>query len=203
MTIKCDIIEWKVDLMQKDLSGALEIRLPCHCHMIFNSEILHPTNPCSHEYSQPPEIRQILPPQFLKEEFLLTPQTNVTLKSFDLQFLNEESKNEQSAQTQERQPPQQQPRDESNKRPTQEEPHLGILWTLVIFQLVLITFIIVFGVYRYSKYKKEMTYSKERLVYNIYASPSDSNIPESTSNGSSGAYKVNSVTPIPDYMNHV
>jgi hypothetical protein len=211
-----------VDLNQ-NLSGALEIQLPCHCHIVYNSELLHPNEPCSHAFNKPPEIRQILPPQFLTQEFLSTPTgnyNNMTNDSFDVQYLqnkDDESKGHKSAQTQDFDSSTTQSSTTINKKQRSGDdddnddnngPHLGLLWTVVIFQLVLIMSIIVLGIYRYAKYKKELSYSKERLVYNIYASPSDSNVHESTSVGgsssgrTSGAYKL-TTTPLPDYMNRI
>lgn len=213
MSIKCEgsTAELKVDLGQ-EMSGALEIRLPCHCHLVFNSEILHPTSPCSQEFAKAPEIYQILPPQFLTQEYLSNANGNFTLKSFDLKILNEVINNEnngQSPQIQEQSnsttPPPTSSIDEKGKSSV-EGPSLALLWAVVIFQLILIMSILVFGIYRYAKFKREMSYSKERLVYNVYSSPSDVNLPESASaaRGGTGAYKVTTgPLPLPDYMNHV
>jgi hypothetical protein len=169
--------------------------------MIFNSEVLHPIKPCSEMLKDPPEIRQILLPQFIAED-VLTRNSSIFFSSFDSKFLKggadsmDEEKKEPFVQT-----PDVNAEGTRVKRVdsnNEDGPQLGILWALVILQMILICFILVFGLYRYSKYRQEMRYSKERLVYNIYASPSDTNLPETTS--SSNAYRVTSAE---HSMNHL
>jgi len=195
-TLKCEGTSYdiKVDLSQK-LTGGLQVTLPCRCQIVYNSEVLRPTSPCSEEANTFPEIRQILLPHFLRKEVLEKDKDllNVTVDSFDLGLLHssdEGKKNDDDNKIPD--PPttpsgssgdaqkQQGDKNESSLTTAQKlGPQLAVLWTIVILQLLLMIAVTVFGIHRYLKYKKEMSYSKERLVYNIYAPPSDPNLNES------------------------
>jgi len=163
--------------------GALEVKLPCECRLEFKSELFFTQSPCVPGVDSNPTIRHIAPVHFYQEETLSKAQSGGTDKIiFNLprsdNFFEPESIQRLDGTTQKR-VEEISSMDSSQARKTDEGPQLGALWFLVILQLIVIVVLVSVAIYKYVKERREISYSKERLVYNVYTSPSNSNIVES------------------------